>query len=91
MKLSYRGVTYDYHTLKASSDRVRRETPYNLRYRGIIYQVTPQSAMLKAPVQTVTRQLTYRGTTYWVTRTIVEEATVIPAILSENACATYSK
>jgi Domain of unknown function (DUF4278) len=78
MKLIYRGMTYDYDTLKASSRLVRRETPYNLLYRGVSYQVTPQSETPETPVQTVNHQLIYRGNTYWVTRTIAKEATIPP-------------
>jgi Domain of unknown function (DUF4278) len=61
MKISYRGASYDYDSLKASSDPVRQEKPYNLCYRGIAYQVTPKYETAKVPVQKVTRQLIYRG------------------------------
>jgi Domain of unknown function (DUF4278) len=77
MKLIYRGVTYDYHDLKASSRLVRRETPYTLHYRGVPYQVTPKSETPKTSVHTVTHQLTYRGNSYRVTQAIVEEATLL--------------
>ena len=68
MKLIYRGTTYDYNTLKASSRSTRRTTPYTLSYRGVSYQVQPNTST--ASVETTTRQLIYRGSTYQVTRTV---------------------
>lgn len=68
MKLIYRSTTYDYNTLKASSRPARRTTPYTLFYRGVTYQVQPNTST--ASVETITRQVIYRGNTYQVTRTV---------------------
>lgn len=70
MQLIYRGTTYDYNTLKASSRPARRTTPYTLSYRGVTYQVNPKSESSAGPVQTLTHQLVYRGNVYYVTRTV---------------------
>jgi Domain of unknown function (DUF4278) len=69
MKLIYRGISYGYDPLKASSWPVRRATPYTLGYRGVTYDVTPRAATTTMS-QTVPRQLIYRGNIYWVTRTV---------------------
>jgi hypothetical protein len=74
MKLIYRGMTYNYNSLKASSRPVRREAPYILHYRGVNYQVVPQSETPAATVYPITYQLIYRGNTYSVTRTVAVEA-----------------
>ena len=74
MKLIYRGMTYNYNSLKASSRPVRREAPYLLHYRGVTYQVAPQSETPAATVHPITQQLIYRVNTYSVTRTEAVEA-----------------
>jgi Domain of unknown function (DUF4278) len=76
MQLIYRGTTYDYHALKASSRPTPRTTPYTLFYRGVTYQVIPQSKTSTSPVQTVAHQLIYRGNVYWVDRTVESSETV---------------
>lgn len=73
MQLIYRGVTYNYDFLKASSRSIRCAAPYALSYRGVTYQVQPRVQSPTAPVETIARQLIYRGNTYWVTRTVPEK------------------
>ena len=74
IQLIYRGVTYDYETLKASNDRsAPRETPYTLCYRGVTYQVNSQSETAGVPVQRLTRQLIYRGQPYCASQTVLPE------------------
>jgi YHS domain-containing protein len=68
MKLTYRGITYERHSSKASMrpfQQVRESrAAYNLYYRGVTYRVEPH-VKAKVAVEPVVYQLIYRGITYY--------------------------
>jgi Domain of unknown function (DUF4278) len=83
MKLYYRGLSYEYDSNKVGSKKAEqpfRPVPligpaYNLMYRGVKYQVNPNSKSPEAPLPPVTYKLSFRGITYFVNKTPQGEVT----------------
>ncbi|MCC5654762.1 DUF4278 domain-containing protein [Nostoc sp. XA013] len=74
MKLSYRGVSYEYQPFK----QVRGfGHAYNLIYRGFTYRIDPNTKQSEIPVQPVAYRLMYRGIAYFVKKTAQGEVSVV--------------
>lgn len=74
MKLIYRGATYDYNPTKVADQPFqpvhrRSGSAYTLTYRGVTYDVAPNTKPTEVPVAPRTYRLNYRGVTYLLTRT----------------------
>lgn len=73
MQLTYRGATFNYNSSQSAArhpfQQVRQPgAAYNLRYRGIPYQVDPNFETEEVSEQPRTYELCYRGLKYRVNR-----------------------
>ncbi|MEH2308611.1 DUF4278 domain-containing protein [Nostoc sp.] len=93
MKLSYRGLSYEYNPSKVASKKTEQPfqpvpqlgPAYNLMYRGVNYCVDPNSKSAEVALSPVAYKLSFRGITYFVNKTAQGEVTVVsqPAINSK--------
>jgi hypothetical protein len=89
MKLIYRGITYDYHPARYTTQSpfqstCKAESVYELKYRGNTYRIDPNTQ--RTPVQPMTYELSYRGIAYRVSRDEPGEVTgiTLSALPSNN-------